>query len=557
MVAVGVDLPIMIDRAAGASLAVQVADGLRAAAAGGALRPGDRLPSTRALATALGLSRTVTSAAYDQLLAEGWVEGRVGAGTYVTAVPRGVSPAARRGSAGGPVGGRRDPGAAAVGPVPAPTAVAIGPATAGPEGAAGPGAATGPGSFTGSARAWGPAVVAARASAPGRASARRPNAPGRPEPGGGRYRLDPGRPCTAALDRAAWRRAWRAAGGAGPDDVPRPDGLPEFRDAVVEHLLRHRGLTPADVLATAGTSAAVGELARLLPAGATVAVEDPGYQRAVGALRAAGLRVVPVPVDDEGLVVDAIPAGCAAVYTTPAHQFPTAVRLAAPRRVALLERARDEDLLVIEDDYDGELRYDVAPLPLLAALAPDRVVHLGTASKIVSPTLGVGWAVAPRPVLEAWRELRERTGTRPSPAGQRVFAALAAGGDLSRHLRRLRRELRERRELVVAAATRAGWAVQGDPAGAHLVVPLPDEPEAIAAARERGVDVGGLADYATADHSTADHSTADHFTGGREGTGRSVTGGRPAEPAASGLVVGYAAGTRAELHTALALLTGD
>ena len=443
------DLPIVLDRAAATPLAVQLADGLRAAAVGGALRPGDRLPSTRGLATTLRVSRTVTAAAYDQLLAEGWVAGRVGAGTFVTAVP--------------------------------------GPAPAGPAAPAGP----------------------------------RPHA----EPSV----LDPGRPCVAALDPAMWRRAWRAAADPPPDDRPRADGLPAFHDAVTGHLLRHRGLTPpaGTVLATAGTSAAVAELARLLPAGATVAVEEPGYPRAVSALRAAGLRVLGVPVDDDGLVVDAVPAGCAAVYTTPAHQFPTAVRLSAARRVALVGRARAEDFLVIEDDYDGELRYDVAPLPLLAALAPAHVVHLGTASKILSPTLGVGWAVAPPAVVAAWRDLRARTGTRPSPAGQLVLTALATHGDLSRHLRRLRRELRERRALVLDTARTAGWAAHGDPAGAHLVLRPPEgERAAIAAAARRGVAVRGLADY--------------HRDG----------------PGTSGLVVGYAAGTRAELTAALAALVG-
>lgn len=439
------DLPLPLDRASGVPLAVQLADGLRAAAAGGALRPGDRLPSTRALGATLGVSRTVTAAAYDQLLAEGWVQGRVGAGTYVTAAPAG--------SGTGPAPG-------GCGPVPA----------------AGD-------------RTW--------------------------------LSLDPGRPCVAALDRAMWRRAWRAAAEPEPDDAPRPDGLPAFHAAVAGHLLRHRGLTPTDMITTAGTSAAVAELARLLPAGSTVAVEDPGYRRAVSALREAGLRIVPVPVDDDGLVVDALPTGCAAVYTTPAHQFPAAVRMAAARRVALVDRARDEGFLVIEDDYDGELRYDVAPLPLLVALAPDHVVHLGTASKIVSPTLGAGWAVGPAPVLAAWRDLRLRTGTRPSPAGQRVFAALAEHGDLARHLRRLRRELRERRELVLAVADRAGWAVRGDAAGAHLVVRVPDETASVAAAADRGVDVRGLAGY---------HEGAPH---------------------ASGLVVGYAAGERADLTQAL------
>ncbi|MEV1291866.1 PLP-dependent aminotransferase family protein [Pseudonocardia sp. NPDC049635] len=448
--------PLPLARDSPVPLAVQLADGLRAAAADGTLRPGDRLPSTRALASALGVSRTVTAAAFDQLLAEGWVAGRVGAGTYVTAVP------ALPRDGGGPA--RPAPGRAA---------------TAGPH--------------------------EQRSAA-----------------------LDPGRPCVAALDRAMWRRAWRAAADPEPDDAPRPDGLPGFHDAVVEHLLRHRGFTPADMLTTAGTSAAVAELARLLPTGARVAVEEPGYRRAVSALRAAGLHIVPVPVDDDGLVVDAIPAGCAAVYVTPAHQFPTAVRMPAARRVALVERARDEGILIIEDDYDGELRYDVAPLPLLAALAPDRVVHLGTASKIVSPTLGVGWALAPEPVLAAWRDLRERTGTRPSPAGQRVLVALARHGDLSRHLRRLRRELRERRSTVLAAAAGAGWRADGDPAGAHLVLRGFPGTEAglVEAAAARGIAVRGLAGY-------------------HEGP-----------PRTSGLVVGYAAGTRADLRRALDLLTG-
>ena len=268
----------------------------------------------------------------------------------------------------------------------------------------------------------------------------------------------------AALDRAAWRRAWRAAADDPPDVVPDPVGLPAFRGAVVAHLLRHRGLPadPGTVVATSGTTAAVAELARTLPRGARVAVEEPGYQRAVEALRAAGLDVVTVPVDDDGLVVDALPAGLAAVYCTPAHQFPLGARLSAGRRVALVDRARAEGFLVVEDDYDGELRYDVAPLPLLAALGPDVVVHLGTASKLLTPTLGVGWLVAPPVVRDAVVAQRDRAGVRPARAGQRVFAALAAQGDLGRHLRRLRRELAQRRRATVAAVAAAGRPVQGD-----------------------------------------------------------------------------------------------
>ncbi|TCK25517.1 PLP-dependent aminotransferase family protein [Pseudonocardia endophytica] len=444
--------PVPLDRASVTPLAVQLADGVREAAVRGALRPGDRLPSTRAMAAELGVSRTVTAAAYDQLLAEGWVRGRTGAGTFVTAAP---------------TAGSRPP------PV--------------------------------------------RTAAPGE-DGERPA-----------LSLAAGRPCVDVLDPAAWRRAWRAAADPPVDDEPVPAGSPAFRAAVAEHLLRHRGLPAGapDLLATAGSSAAVAELGRVLGPGALVAVEEPGYVRAVTALRAAGCDVVGVPVDEAGMDVDAIPDGCVAVYCTPAHQFPLGSRLAASRRVALVERARAENLLVIEDDYDGELRYDVAPLPLLASLAPEVVVHLGTASKILSQTVGAGWMVAPPAIRDAMLDLRSRTGTRPSPAGQRVFAAFAAHGDLARHLRRLRREMRARRDLLREAVEPTGWSVTGEAAGAHVVlrppVDAPDlERQVVTELGARGVHAVGLADHL--------HSGGWH---------------RP------GLVVGYAAHTRDGLTVAL------
>src|SRR5690606_22310161 len=172
-----------------------------------------------------------------------------------------------------------------------------------------------------------------------------------------------------------------------------------------------------DVLATGGSTAAVGELARTLPPGGRVAVEEPGYQRAVVALRDAGLEVVSVPVDGAGLVVDALPPGLAAVYCTPAHHFPTGSRLAAARPVALVERARAAGFLVVEDDYHGALRYDVAPLPLLAALGRDAVAHVGTGSEPVTETRGVGWMVARPAVRDAVLAARERSGTRGAGAG--------------------------------------------------------------------------------------------------------------------------------------------
>jgi GntR family transcriptional regulator/MocR family aminotransferase len=444
-----VDLPpLPLDRAAARPLAVQLADGLRAATADGTLRAGDRLPSTRALAATLGVSRTVTAAAYDQLLAEGWAVGRRGSGTFVVGAPAG---------------------------------------------------------------------------APARVPAQAAPAP-RPEPA--LVELSPGTPCVAALDRAAWRRAWRAAADSAPDVEPDAVGLGAFRAVAVEHLLRHRGLPadPADVLATAGSTSAIGEIARTLPPGSRVAVEEPGYQRAVAALRDAALDVVGVPVDAAGLVVDALPRGLAAVYCTPAHQYPTGSRLSATRRMALVERARVEGFLVLEDDYDGELRYDVAPLPLLAALGPDVVVHLGTASKLLTPTLGAGWLVGPPAVRAAVLAARERGGARPGRAGQRVFAAFGAHGDLARHLRRLRRELAARRAAVVAAVRAAGRAVEGDAAGAHVVVPLPDrdaERSVVGLAAAGGVGLDGL---------------ARHYAGA---------------PRRAGIVLGYAGPSREELERAL------
>ncbi|EHK82863.1 MocR-like pyridoxine biosynthesis transcription factor PdxR [Saccharomonospora azurea] len=447
-----ITLPVALDRESGVPLAVQLADALRDAASGGHLRGGDRLPSTRALAASLGVSRTVTSAAYDQLHAEGWIVGRHGSGTYVTTSP--------------------------------PTPVSHHRVVAGPD------------------QVSSPDLVA----------------------------LLPGVPWADGLDRAAWRRAWRAAADAPPLVVSERAGLVEYRTAIAEHLLRHRGLdaAPNSVLATAGTTAAVVELAAsVLGPGDVVGVEEPGYQRAVEAFRRAGVRVVPVEVDAEGLRPDTIPGGVRAVYCSPAHQYPLGSRMSASRRVELVERARAEGFLVVEDDYDGELRYDVAPLPVLAALAPDVVVHLGTTSKILTPTLGAGWMVAPPGVTAAVLEYRDAAGTRASPAGQQVFVELARNGDLGRHLRRLRRELSERRSLLAGALSAADVPVLGDDAGAHLVVPLAsadEERRLLALAREHGVLLDGL---------------ARHFAG---------------IPTQAGIAVGYAGCSRETLQDVLGVL---
>ncbi|QIS15875.1 PLP-dependent aminotransferase family protein [Nocardia arthritidis] len=413
------ELPLKLDRKGLAPLSVQVADGLRAAAASGVLQRGDRLPSSRALADQLAVSRTVVAAAYDQLHAEGWISGKQGSGTYLLAAPEITEPRT-------------------IMPVPEDDSADL-------------------------------------------------------------LDLGPGAPCTDTIDPAAWRRAWRAAADQAPRIRKDRAGEPDYRAAVAEHLLRHRGLTAGGgtvVLATGGTSSAVSEFAAaVLRPGDRIAMENPGYQRAVGAFRAAGVQVLPVPVDAEGLRVDRLPQDIRAVYCTPAHQFPLGGRMPAARRVQLVEFARRHGILILEDDYDGELRYDTAPLPLLAALAPDVVVHLGTTSKILTPTLGAGWLVAPPGIADAVLAHRDRTGTGPAPAGQLVLAELAGNGDLARHLRRLRREMPPRRALVVDELHRRGLTVLGDDAGSHVVIPLESAEEELritAAARRRGVYLDGL-----------------------------------------------------------------
>ncbi|RCW38243.1 GntR family transcriptional regulator/MocR family aminotransferase [Halopolyspora algeriensis] len=449
------ELAIALDRDDRRPLAVQLADALRRAATHGQVRGGDRLPSTRALARHLGVSRTVAAAAYEQLHAEGWIVGRHGSGTYVTATP------------------------------------------------------------TGPAKA-------------GEATLLRAREPSEPE-----VNLTPGAPWAEGIDRAAWRRAWRAAADTAPASLPQRAGMPEYRAVVAEHLLRHRGLVVEgsyedSVMATGGTTAALTELAStVLRPGDRVAVEEPGYQRAVGALRASGVEVVPAPVDHAGIVVESVPGDVRAVYCSPAHQYPIGGRLPADRRIALIERARTHGWLIVEDDYDGELRYDVAPLPVLASMAPDVVVHLGTTSKILTPTLGVGWMLAPRHVASAVLEHRDRTGTRPAPAGQRVLAEFARHGDLGRHLRRLRRELSRRRELIARRLAESGVAMFGDQAGAHVVLPLPDaatEQRVVERARRHGLVLDGL---------------RRHHLGAQQWCG---------------LALGYAACARGDLESALPIL---
>ncbi|WP_067488001.1 MocR-like pyridoxine biosynthesis transcription factor PdxR [Actinomadura hibisca] len=394
-------------------MSVQVVRQLRAAMSDGRLVAGERLPSSRALAGALKVSRTVVTEAYEQLYAEGWLEGRHGSGTFVSdvsAVPRPVERAA---------------------------------------------------------------------------------APAPPERKG--IDLRPGVPWVGALDTPAWRRAWRLAATVERVNRPDPGGLPGLRAALAEHVRRGRGVAcSADrVLVTRGATNGLDMLAAtVLRPGDRVGVEDPGYNGAKAVLAGRGLELVPCPVDEHGLVVDALPDDLRLVYTTPSHQYPLGGVLPVPRRQALLAWARRTGALVAEDDYDGEFRYDVAPLPALYGLDPEVVVYLGTTSKILTSDVGVGWLVARPDLVAAVAARRRLLNDRTAVVPQEAMRLLLERGDLDRYLRRMRAEYARRRAVVAQAL--AGLPLRGDTAGLHVVLAVPDAERVAAEAAANGVLVDTL-----------------------------------------------------------------
>ena len=437
-----VELPMAASRNSTVPLAAQIAAQLRTAMTEGRLKGGERLPASRALAAELGVSRTVVHGAYAQLFAEGWIEGRHGSGTYVA------------------------DGAPADHATATPLATAK-PAPAGP-GPGGPAAVPPAGRYSPAAPA-GPAAV---------------------------IDLRPGIPWTAGIDRAAWRRAWRTAGLQSPI-APHPAGLAELRAALAGYVRRSRGIqcTPAEILVTQGIAGGLGLIAAaLLRPGDRAGVEEPGYPVARDVLAAHGVQVVPCPVDGDGLVAGDLPAGLKLIYATPSHQYPLGGRLPVPRRRALIAWARASGALIAEDDYDGEFRYDVAPLPALYSLDPDVVVYLGTTTKTFTPALRVGW-LATRPQLATQlAQTADRLDIWATGPAQHAVLTLITSGDLERHIRRMRHEY-ARRRAALTAVFRDGKAghLLGDKAGLHVVVPTGQDADTHATAASRqGVAVGTL-----------------------------------------------------------------
>ncbi|GLH72798.1 GntR family transcriptional regulator [Geothrix limicola] len=383
----------------------QIAQAIRGDIRRGRLRPGDPLPGSRSLAQTLGVHRNTVLAAYRELEAEGWIHSEQRTTRVAGDLPEGPSPNRRRGT-------RADegPGYDLEGPNSAPSQL----------------------------RALEhPAHLLSFGG-------------GLPD-----LRLVP----TDLLARA-YRRALEEPSLLGYGDA---HGEPRLRTALARLLSEMRGLavTADRVLITAGSQGALDLVARtLIRPGDRVAVEDPGYPTAWTTLRAAGAELVPVPVDEAGLRVEALEKALQsgplrAVYLTPHHQFPTTVTMGAARRLRLLDLARQHRLAILEDDYDNEFHFDGRPVLPLAGDDPGGVViYLGTLSKILAPGLRIGFISGPRPLVDTLAARRAAADGQGDPALQRVAAELLEEGLLQRHARKMRRTYLSRRTALAGALDR-------------------------------------------------------------------------------------------------------
>jgi GntR family transcriptional regulator/MocR family aminotransferase len=411
---------------------------LRKAVLEGRLASGDKLPSTRALATSHAVSRNTVSDAYDRLAREGYFEARRGSGTFVSRHELDVDRNAWR----SPL-----------------TTPAISP--------------------------WARCLSHSRSIVPGRELV---------------HDFRPGLPDLGSFPIDVWRRLAAQnlrvlshdLGGYGD-----AAGQPRLRAAIARYLSHSRAVLcgAEDVFICNGSQQALDLLGRILiEPGTRVAIEDPGYPPAVAVFRAMGAKVLGVPVDNEGLVVAALPKGVKVVYVTPSHQFPLGVTLSLPRRKALLAWAKKTGAVVIEDDYDSEFRFGGRPMESLQGLdRSSSVVYLGTFSKVLFPGLRLGYVVAPQWLQEPFVAAKWITDRHTSALEQAVMADFIGGGHFGRHLRRMQRVYGERQRVLVEALgrwTSAYISLFPTSAGLHVSGALPagfDVAELVRRAGEAGV----------------------------------------------------------------------
>lgn len=518
-----VELTVVLERSGALPLPVQLADGIRSQVASRALAPGDALPSTRLLASRLGVSRGTVVSAYDQLIGEGYLRAEQGRPTTVHPGLERIhpsTPASLPGSAPSP-----SPGSpSSFGPAPRTSGFGEGPIPH-------------------------PAPVADDAV---------DGLPVREE-----HLLDlrPGQPDTSRVEGPAWRAAWRHAAGQPLPVRPDPAGQGVLRRASAEHLRLMRALpaSPDRLVITAGAreglSLLLGTLsARSGRARLRVGVETPGYPTLRAAVEALGHERVACPVDDDGLRVDLLPAGDDApdvLIVTPSHQYPLGGSLSLQRRLELLEWAQRHDVLIVEDDFDSELRYVGAPLPTLSALDPTgaSVALLGTFSALLSPALATGYLVLPDPWLDPVLERRRQLGVPVSALTQAAIAHLLDSGYLRRHTRRMRSVYARRRDRIRAAFAETRRARLAPMHGGVDVVITTDDEEAavVGRCRDAGLLVGRRSAYWSAasplpseasDVDCADRSDCGIHGGSDGEVAGDIRGG--AGGRGGGIVVGFA-----------------
>jgi GntR family transcriptional regulator / MocR family aminotransferase len=462
-------MDIFLDPESGKPLSGQLYEQLRRAITEGRLLPGDQLVPSRQLADELRVSRHTVTTAYGRLVAEGYAEGRAGGGSVVAS----ASPVAPKG--------------------------------------AGAAAALRPGRrFAG----WSPYF--------------------RPPPYGCRFDLRPGLSDTTLFPAAMWRRRVAAAVDAEHREYGDPAGRIRLRRAIAGWVARSRSVAAGEdtVVVTCGAQHAIDLVARvLLEPGDCVAVEDPGYVPVVRLFGALGLKVVGVPVDDQGLIVDLLPPSARIVYVTPSHQYPLGMTMSMPRRRALLRWAERHHAAIIEDDYDTEFRYVDRPLEPLQALDTNgRVVYVGSFSKTFSPSVRLGFAVVPRPLAGPIAALRQLIDWHPPIAMQTALAGFIDDGLLDKHIRRSRRVYAERHRILTEALSGSladHLTAHASNAGLHVAAVLREglrENEVLHAAAGHGIATSGLSDCF--------HTS----------------------PARSGLLIGFGAVSTTGLPTALRML---
>ena len=432
----GAHVELFIDPNGRRGIATQIYVQLRDAIGDGRLVTGDRLIPSRMLAHELGVSRFTVTDAYARLRAEGLIEGQAGGGSVVC-------------------------GTATRAVVPVATA------------------------------ALAPTARAARVQLFD------------PNPVlHGTFDMRPGRVDASLFPTGVWRRCMLWALSEPPDQYGDPAGTIGLRAALARWVAHSRGIAvdPAHIVVTSGAQHAIDLIARVLvEPGDTVAVEEPGYPPVVELFRLNGADVVGAPVDEEGIVVDAIPAAARLVVVTPSHQYPLGVTLSHRRRLELLRWANTHEAAIVEDDYDTEFRHSPRPLePLQRLDESGRVVYVGTFSKSLAPSLRIGFAAVPRSIAPAIHALRQAIDWCPPATTQAALATFIDEGHLQRHLRRARQVYRQRHQQMWSQLTQklAGRAhALPAHAGLHITLLLADEladDEIRAATRANGILVDSL-----------------------------------------------------------------